>query len=121
MSSILQPFDVRVKERASRYEDAGQLISRIGDSRYSGEFRRIRNMGKSSKLWFTAVVKHLNYLCQAVRTHSGWRITVFDSKMKSTGMVPLVSIRAKDRFELEERMYSLYFELSEYPSEETEN
>lgn len=121
MSSTLRPINVRTTEKTSKYEDAGQLISRIGDRHFSGEFRKVRNMGKNSKVWFTVTVRGSKYLGQAISTHSGWKVTVFDSRIGASSMVALVSFHAKDRYELEEKMYSLYFELFEFSDDKNEN
>ena len=126
MNSNLKTIDIKPTEKTSQYEDAGTLLSRIGDYDYLKEFKKIRNMGKNSKVWFFVNTGGKQFMGQAIALTMGWKVTVFDNQMGETSMVPVAKFSANDRFQLEELMYSLYFTLTNIAeearnSEEDEN
>ena len=120
MKKDFKTIDVKPTEKTSKHEDAGTLLSRLGDYDYLKEFRKIKNMGRNSKVWFFVNTGGKQFLGQAIALTMGWKVTVFDGHMGDTSMVPVAKFSANDRFQLEEMMYSLYFTLTNI-AEETKN
>ena len=120
MNPNFKAVDVKPTEKASEYEDAGTLISRLGDYDYKKEFDKVRNMGKNSKVWFFVNTGGNQFLGQAIALNMGWKVTVFSNQMGETSMVPVAKFYAADRLQLEEMMYSLYFTLTSI-AEEAQN
>lgn len=121
MNSNLGPINIKSVEKASHYEDAGTLLSRIGDRDFVDEFRKINNMGKNSKVWFLVNTGGIQFLGQVIRLYNSWKVTVFDNRIGDASMTPIAKFIANDRFELEELMYSMYFELTEYAEAKNRN
>jgi hypothetical protein len=117
MGTDFKTVDIKPSEKTSRYEDAGTLLSRLGDYDYLSEFEKIKNMGRNSKVWFFVNTKGKQFLGQAIALNIGWKVTVFDNHMGSTGMVPVAKFSASDRFHLEEMMHALYFTLADIAEE----
>lgn len=121
----IKPIKVVATEKASEYEDAGVLLSRLGDRGYLEQFNNIRNMSKSEIL-FPIDVDGVHFFGKAVKLSTGWK--VFARKAftvdKERGMTRLMSVAeffASDRFKLEELMYALYFQLMKIAKEKDED
>lgn len=107
-------LEIKPKEKVSEFEDAGTLISRLGDYEFLSEFKKLLRMGSNSKVWFFVNFNGVQFIGQCLKLNSTWKVTVFDNLIGETSMTPIAIFNASNRFDLEELMYSLYFNLSNF-------